>query len=183
LSTVDLSIYSNASYFAGSKVKVALWYIINACVFMSAIPFPSGLKELLLSSFGAKVGKGVVIKPRVNIKYPWLLRIGNHCWIGEGVWIDNLALVEIGDNSCLSQGVYLLTGSHDYKKSTFDLITKPIVLESGVWIGAKSIVCPGVVCESHSVLAAGSVATTNLESFSIYQGNPAQFKRKRELLS
>jgi putative colanic acid biosynthesis acetyltransferase WcaF len=129
--------------------------------------------------FGAKIGTGVVIKPGVNIKYPWFLEMGDHCWIGEEVWIDNLALVSIGNNVCLSQGAYLFTGSHDYKKRSFDLITKPIVLEDGVWIGAKATVCPSVTCHSHSVLAVGSVATGDLEAYSIYQGNPAIKKRER----
>ena len=53
--------------------------------------------------FGASVGKGVIINPRVNIKYPWKLVIGSNVWIGEKVWIDNLADVTIGDNVCLSQ--------------------------------------------------------------------------------
>jgi putative colanic acid biosynthesis acetyltransferase WcaF len=140
------------------------------------------LKIWFLREFGAKVGDGVIIKPDVNIKYPWKLTIGNYTWIGEGVWIDNLDQVTIGNHCCISQGAMLLCGSHDYKKETFDLITKPITLEEGAWVGAQSLVCPGVTLFSHSVLAAGSVATTHLNAFSVYQGNPAIFKRKREIL-
>jgi putative colanic acid biosynthesis acetyltransferase WcaF len=147
------------------------------------IPFPNKFKVFLLSLFGAKVGAGTVIKPRVNIKYPWFLVIGDSAWIWEGAWIDNLAPVTIGNNVCISQGAYLLTGSHDYKKSSFDLIMGPITLEDGVWIGARAIVCPSVTCRSHSILAVGSVATKNLEPYSVYQGNPAVFKRKREFHS
>ena len=132
--------------------------------------------------FGAKIGQAVVIKPDVNIKYPWFLAIGNDCWIGEGVWIDNLAQVTIGSNVVLSQGAYLLTGSHDYKKEAFDLILGKIVLEDGVWIGAKATVCPSVTCKSHSVLAVGSTATRDLEAYSIYQGNPAIKKRERVIV-
>ena len=72
-----------------------------------------------------------------------------------------------------------LTGSHDYTKTTFDLIVGKIAVEDGVWIGAKAIVCPGITCESHSVLAVGSVATKNLEAFKVYQGNPAEIRRIR----
>ena len=133
--------------------------------------------------FGAKVGHGVVIKPSANIKYPWFLEIGDHCWIGEGVWIDNLAWVRLGSHVCISQGAMLLTGNHDYKKSTFDLITKEITIENGCWIGAKSIVCPGVTCKSHAVLSVGSVATQDLSAYTIYQGNPASEVRKRVILN
>jgi len=147
--------------------------------FKTMLPFPSSFKNRLLRWFGAKVDNGVVIKPNVNIKYPWFLEIGNDCWIGEGVWIDNLAKVTIGSNVVLSQGSYLLTGSHDYKKETFDLVLGEIVLEEGVWVGAKATVCPGVTCKSHAVLAVGSVATKDLEAYGIYQGNPAEKKRER----
>jgi putative colanic acid biosynthesis acetyltransferase WcaF len=145
------------------------------------LPFPSSFKVKLLRQFGATVGSGVVIKPDVNIKYPWFLEIGDDCWIGEGVWVDNLAKVTIGSNVVLSQGAYLLTGSHDYTKESFDLMLNEIILEDGVWIGAKATVCPGVVCKSHAVLAVGSVATKELKAFSVYQGNPAVCKRERKV--
>ena len=105
------------------------------------------------------MGKGVVIKPSVNIKYPWNLSIGDYSWIGENVWI--------------SQGAMLLCGNHDYKRPTFDLMVKPIVIENGAWVGAQSTVCPGVTMHSHSVLTVGSIASKDLMPYSIYRGNPA----------
>ncbi|MDB5191411.1 MAG: wcaF [Segetibacter sp.] len=119
------------------------------------------------------------MKPSVNIKYPWKLELGDYCWIGEKVWIDNLAPVIIGNNVCISQGAMLLCGNHDFTKSTFDLLVKPITLEDGVWIGAKSMVCPGVLCATHSILTVQSVATRNLSAYTIYQGNPALAVKKR----
>ena len=125
------------------------------------------------------MGKGIIIKQGVNVKYPWRLQIGDHVWFGENVWIDNLVDVEIASNTCISQGAMLLTGNHNYKKPTFDLITGPINIEEGVWIGAKTTVCPGVRCKKYSVLTVGSIACTDLEESLIYQGNPAEPKRKR----
>ena len=58
---------------------------------------------------------------------------------------------------------------------------KDIVIEEGVWIGAKSIVCGGVTCHSHSVLSVNSVATKSLDAYSIFQGNPARLVRQREI--
>ena len=127
------------------------------------------------------MGKGVVIKPCVNIKYPWNLTLGNHVWIGELVWIDNVAKVNIEDNCCVSQGAMLLCGNHDYKKSSFDLLVGDIHLEEGVWIGAQAIVGPGVTCKSHAVLAVKSVASHDLEAYTIYRGNPAVEVRKRTI--
>jgi putative colanic acid biosynthesis acetyltransferase WcaF len=175
----DLSRFKNDWYEPGAgMLKRCVWYIANALFLASCLP-GSKLKVSLLRLFGAQVGRGVVIKPRVNVKYPWRLKIGDHVWIGEGVWIDNLEQVTLGSHVCVSQGALLLTGNHNYKRETFDLIARPILLEDGVWIGAKSIVCPGLTCRSHSVLSVGSVATGDLEPYGIYQGNPAVKVRER----
>jgi putative colanic acid biosynthesis acetyltransferase WcaF len=177
----DLSKFNNDWYDPGAGVVVRLaWYVTNALFFASWFPL-SRFKVAVLRMFGAHVGRGVVIKPRVNIKYPWLLEVGNHVWIGEGVWIDNLAAVTLGNNVCLSQGAMLLTGNHNYKSQSFDLLTGTITLEDGVWIGAQSVVCPGVICRTHAVLSVGSVATRPLDAYGIYQGNPAVKVRERTI--
>ncbi|MBN2891134.1 MAG: WcaF family extracellular polysaccharide biosynthesis acetyltransferase [Bacteroidales bacterium] len=178
----DLSKYNNEWYKPGKNIVVrGLWYITNAVFFISPLfPF-SGIKKIMLRLYGARIGKGVVIKPSVNIKYPWRLKIGDYSWIGEKVWIDNLADVEIGDNVSISQGAILLCGNHNFKKSTFDLMIGKIIIEDGVWIGAKTVVTGDVTCFSHSILTAGSVASKNLDSYCIYKGNPAVFIKKREV--
>ncbi len=181
-SKTDLSIYNNDFYSPGKNLVIrGLWYLTNVLFFLNPLNPFSTIKVILLRSFGALVGKGVIIKPSVNIKYPWRLKIGNYVWIGEGVWIDNLDDVEIGNNCCLSQAALLLTGNHNYKKRTFDLITGKIILEDGVWIGAKSIVGPGVICQSHSVLSAGSLISNTMNAYGIYAGNPAKLIRKRNI--
>ncbi|MFL9481538.1 WcaF family extracellular polysaccharide biosynthesis acetyltransferase [Chitinophagaceae bacterium LWZ2-11] len=169
----DLIKYDNSWYNPGGALKRILWLIISSFFFKHSLALFPSLKCFLLRLFGAKIGVRVNIKPAVTIKYPWFLEIGNDCWIGENVWIDNLAKISMGDNVCLSQGAMLLTGNHNYKKATFDLITGPIRLEDGVWIGAQAVVCPGVICGSHSVLTVGSILTRDMESYFIYQGNPA----------
>lgn len=177
---VDLSKYRNPEYNHGAGVLKRLgWYLCSKAFIHSQLPLPVSFKRAILRAFGAKVGRGVVIKPQVNIKYPWFLEIGDHAWIGEEVWIDNLVKVKIGPSACLSQGAMLLTGNHDFTKAAFNLITGEITLEEGAWIGAKSVVCPGVTAGSHAVLAVGSVATKNLEEWTIYQGNPAISVKKR----
>lgn len=176
----DLSLYNNSWYSPGGNlIKRILWYFFNIMVMKNAWLPTSGLKVRILRTFGAKIGIGVNIKPCVNIKYPWLLEIEDYTWIGENVWIDNLAKVKIGSNVCISQGAMLLCGNHNYKKTTFDLMVGKITLEDGCWIGAQSTVCPGVTVHSHAVLGVASVANRDLEPYTIYQGNPAQIIRKR----
>jgi putative colanic acid biosynthesis acetyltransferase WcaF len=162
-----------ASYF-----KIYCWYLINLIIFRSGlIPF-SSILVFILRVFGSTIGKDVRIKPHIQIKYPWKLTIGDHSWLGDCV-IENLNQVIIGRNVCISQGASLITGNHNYSERNFSLITKPIILEDGVWICANSIVCPGVVAKSHSILCIGSVANKDLEPFSIYKGNPARFMKDR----
>ncbi|MFN4006821.1 MAG: WcaF family extracellular polysaccharide biosynthesis acetyltransferase [Chitinophagaceae bacterium] len=176
-----LATFNNNWYKPGSRIKILIWMLVQAIFFNHSLAVGYDLKIRLLKLFGATIGKGVIIKPNVQIKYPWLLTVGDYSWIGEYVWIDNLAKVTIEDNVCISQGAYLLTGNHNYKKTTFDLIVKPIIIRQGAWIGAKSIVCPGVTVHSNAILTVGSVATSNLEQDGIYQGNPAELIRKRKL--
>lgn len=170
---VNNSLYQTSIQIGASKFKQVVWYFINI-IFLKNTFFPlSSLKVVLLKMFGAKIGNGVVIKPAVNIKYPWKLSIGNNSWIGEEVWIDNLSGVIIGSNVTVSQGALLLTGSHDHTKETFDFISNPITLEDGAWIGAKAVVYGGVTCKSHSILGILSVAEKDLQPYTIYKGNPA----------
>lgn len=175
----ELNTFKHTLQVGASKPKYILWMLCSWLFIKSSLPFPSIFKKLILELFGAKIGYGVVFKPSINIKFPWKLAIGNYCWIGENVWIDNLAEVIIEDNVCISQGAFLLTGNHNYKLTTFDLITNKIVLKSGVWIGAKTTVCPGVICNTNAILSVGSIATKDLQENTIYAGNPAVEVRKR----
>jgi putative colanic acid biosynthesis acetyltransferase WcaF len=170
---VNNAIYKTTITIGAGKLKQFAWYITNVLFFKNALFLFSGVKIFFLKLYGAKIGDGVVIKPSVNIKYPWKLQVGNHTWIGEGVWIDNLSDVKIGNSVTLSQGALLLTGSHDHTKETFDFISAPIVLEDGVWIGAKAVVYGGVNCKTHSILGILSVAEKDLQPYTIYKGNPA----------
>ena len=176
-----LDTFNNDWYKPGAKFKIALWFVFNALILKNKYNPFGGLRIMFLKLFGAKIGKGVVIKPSVSVKYPWKLTVGDHVWIGENVWIDNLDQITIGNHVCISQGALLLCGNHNYKKSSFDLMIAPIVLEDGVWIGAKSMVTQGVVCKEQSILAVQSVATKDLEPYTIYQGNPALEVRKRTI--
>ncbi len=182
MGTTKLSKAFNKGFFhpGASELKLALWYFTSLLVFRSGlVPF-SNVLVFILKAFGARIGKDVRIKPFVHIRYPWRFEMGDHCWIAD-CYIENLALVKLGDNVCVSQGAMLLTGNHDFTKPTFDLITKPIILEDGVWIGARAIVCPGVKAKSHAVLTVGSVATADLPPYSINRGNPAHKIKDRAL--
>jgi putative colanic acid biosynthesis acetyltransferase WcaF len=179
---MNLAQYDNSHYDPGAgMIKRALWYVINAVLINSWLWPESRLKCAILRAFGAQIGHSVVIKPRVNIKYPWYLTLGNHVWLGEGVWLDCLARISIASNVCISQEAYLLTGNHNYKDPAFGLVVSDIHVEDEVWIGAKAVVCPGVRIKRGTVLTAGSILRHNSEEWGIYSGNPAIWVRRRDL--
>ena len=161
------------------KVRYALWLITSNLFFLTNIPYPNFLKIFLLTIFGCKIGKKVIIKPWVKIKFPWMLTLGNDVWLGESVWIDNISDVNIGNNVCISQGALLITGNHNYSSEKFELISKPIFIEDGVWVCAKTIIIGGVTIHSHAILSIFSFANKDLEPFSVYSGNPAVYIKKR----
>ena len=176
----NLSVFDNSWYHAGRSIFVqAAWFFLGLPLMRCAVLPGSGVRAHVLRLFGSMLGKGVVIKPGVRVKYPWLLTVGDHCWIGEDVWIDNIALVNLGSNVCISQGAYLCTGNHDWSDPAFALKPKPIELRDGSWVAARSVICPGVTVGECAIAAAGSVVTNSIPAYEIYSGNPARYLRKR----
>lgn len=179
---VDLAGFSTGNFDKGAgRMKIMLWYMVNALIVRAAWNPLMGLKISFLRMFGAKIGKGVVIKNDVRIKSPWYLTVGDNCWLGENCWIDNLDRVTIGSNVCISQGAMLLTGNHDYKVATMPYRNAPVVIEDGAWIGANSTVCPGVTVHRNAILTVGSIVTKDMDASGIYQGNPAVKIRTRKI--
>ena len=165
----DLSTFSHQLHLSvAAKFKYACWLFLANIFFLTNIPYPNALKVFLLRLMGAKIGIGTVIKPWVKIKLPWELSLGDYVWLGESCWIDNISHVSIGNHVCISQGALLLTGNHDYTKRSFDLLSHPISLEDGAWIGAQSTIVGGVTIKSHSVIGIGTLITKDTEAYQVY---------------
>lgn len=170
----NLAAYDSSSFDPGRSLPWRLAWYATSLVVLESGWFPiSSLKVGLLRLFGAHIGQGVVIKPHVRIKFPWRLVVGDHCWIGQEAWIDNLAGTRLGDHVCISQGAYLCTGGHDHRQPAFDLITRPIEIANGGWVGARAILLPGVTIGPQAVVAAGSVIHRDIGPGEIVAGNPA----------
>jgi putative colanic acid biosynthesis acetyltransferase WcaF len=179
-SPIDLSVPDNSEYHKGrSWVVIALWYFLGAPLVRSSWMPVSSVKVALLRAFGAHIGRGAYLKPGIKVKFPWYLRVGDYCWLGEDVWIDNLAPVNIGSHVCISQGAYLCTGNHDWSTINMKLFRKPIVLQDGSWVGARAVVGPGTVVGIGAIVTAGSVVTRNIPAGQIWAGNPACYMRDR----
>lgn len=169
----QLSRFDNTAFNRGAPLwKEILWRTLQQSLFNLEWIKLYGFKCRVLRKFGAQLASGVIIKPKVKITFPWKLSVGEHSWIGEEAWLLNLDQISIGSNVCISQRAFLCTGSHDWSKSSFDLVTKPIVIEDGVWICANVFIGPGVTVGKNSVVTAGSIVTRSLPADMIYGGNP-----------
>jgi putative colanic acid biosynthesis acetyltransferase WcaF len=160
-------------------VVEAAWHLVKMAFFLTAFPWPGVLKVVLLRLFGAKLGPGVVLKPRVDILFPWKLTVGDHSWIGEEVRILNFEPVTLGSHVCLSQRAFLCGGNHDFRDPAMPYRNAPIEIGAGAWIGAQSFVGPGVTVGEEAVVTAGSIVTEHLPAGSICGGNPCRPLRAR----
>ena len=157
----------------------ALWQLVKWAFFKTVFPWPSFVKAELLRIFGAKIGRGICIKPQVNIHLPWKLEIDDHAWIGEEAFILNFELIRIGAHVCISQRAFLCAGNHDYRDIAMSYRNAAITVEDGAWIGAQVFVAPGLTVGCEAVISAGSVLLSDAKAQLIYAGNPAQPKGSR----
>ncbi|WP_051313593.1 putative colanic acid biosynthesis acetyltransferase [Sporocytophaga myxococcoides] len=155
-----------------SGIVVQLWWIVEALLFNPSPQILYGWRRFLLRLFGAKIGKGVIIRPSVKTTYPWKLSIGDYSWIGDNVVLYSLGEINIGSNAVISQKSYLCTGSHDFEKTTFDIFAKEITVEDETWIASDVFIGPGVTIGCGAVVGARSSVFKSVEGGFVYAGNP-----------
>lgn len=158
---------------------VQLWWIVQATLFRWSPQVAYGWRRWLLRRFGAKVGKGVQIRPTAEITYPWKLTIGDWSWVGDYVTLYTLGEINIGDNAVVSQHSYICAASHDYTVPTFDIYDNPVQIESEAWIAAGTFVAPGVRVGRGAVVGARSLVLKDLPPMMICAGHPAKPLRPR----
>jgi putative colanic acid biosynthesis acetyltransferase WcaF len=124
--------------------------------------FPSSWRPFLLRRFGAKVGRGCLIRHGVRIHWPWNLELGNDVWIGEFAWLHSLVDIVVEDDVCISQHAAVVTGGHHHRDPRFSYDNGPVLLRSGCWIAARATVLRGVTIGRNSVVGTGAVASRDL---------------------
>ena len=176
----NLNQYSTPKDFRGkSKLTVQLWWIVQATLFACSPQFLYGWRRFLLRSFGANIGKGVIIRPTARITYPWKLTIGDYSWIGDDVVLYTLGEIEIGAHAVISQKGYICTGTHDYKSPDFRIYAQKITIGEKCWLATDTYVAPGVTIGEGTVVGARSSVFKDLPSGKICIGNPAKPIRDR----
>ncbi len=156
-----------------SKKYELLWMLVEALFVTNPLQLSSTLRRATLIAFGAKIGRGVILRPRLRVKFPWNLTIGDRCWIGEGVWIHNQAQLTIENDCVISQETFITTGSHK-SRTNMDLFVAPIYIEAGVWITSKCVILQNVRIGRSALITPNSVVIRSLEANTIYSGNPAR---------
>ena len=156
-----------------SGVIVQLWWIVQALLFHTSPQFMYGWRRFLLRSFGAKVGKNVILRPSVTVTYPWKVSIGDNSWLGDNVELYSLGEIEIGSNVVISQKSYLCAASHDYDKEDFPIWAKKITIEDECWLATDVYVAPGVTIGKGTVVGARSSVFKDLPGGKVCVGSPA----------
>jgi putative colanic acid biosynthesis acetyltransferase WcaF len=153
---------------------VQLWWLVEATLFRGSPQLLYGFRNWLLRQFGAHIGKGVCIRPTVEITYPWKLSIADGCWVGDHVTLYTLGEIKIGSNAVISQCSYLCAASHDYTLSTFDIFARPVHIGPEAWLATGVFVGPGVTIGSGAVIGARSVVLKDMPEMMVCAGHPAK---------
>ena len=171
--------FTGASFSWKNRVARVLWNIVYALLFR---PTPNALhswRSFLLKVFGASVGKKVHVYPRVRIWAPWNLVLKDQCGVANGTTLYSQGPILIGRRAVISQDSYICTGTHDYTLRKQPLITFPIIIEDYAWIAAGVFVNPGVIIREGAVIAARSVVTKDMPSWTICGGHPCKPIKER----
>ena len=177
----DLSTFNLPINFRGRNAFIVqLWWIVQGTLFRMSPQFMYGFRRFILRSFGAKIGKKVIIRPTVKTTYPWKVAIDDYSWIGDDVILYSLGEIEIGKNVVISQKSYLCTGSHNYLKTDFPIFAKKIKIEDECWLATDVFVAPGITIGKRTVVGSRSSVYNDLPPNKICLGNPAKVKRERK---
>lgn len=179
---VDLRQYNQSGFDRGRSGWVVLvWWLVQSIVFPLSLHQMDGFRCLVLRLFGAKIGKGVKIRPTARFTYPWKVSIADYSWIGDNVVFYSLDEIAIGSHCVISQKSYLCTGSHDLKDVAFRLMTAPIKIGNGAWVATDCFIGPGVKIGANAVIGARSSVFSDIESQQVAWGSPCRPHYQREI--
>jgi|LSQX01.1.fsa_nt_gb putative colanic acid biosynthesis acetyltransferase WcaF len=155
-------------------VWISLWRVLNHRFYF--------LRPCVLKCFGAKVSIKCQFFGSSWVERPHDVSVGDYSSIGPRVHLYNLANIKIGDNTVLSQDVYVCGGTHDFTDPTMPLVKQNVTIGSSVWICAGAFIGPGVTIGDGAVVGARAVVTKDVEPWTVVAGNPARVIKKRVLV-
>lgn len=156
-----------------SKGTVYLWAVAELLFVTNPWQISSSLRAKVLRLFGAEIGVRVIMRPRMRVRFPWKLHIGDDCWIGEGVWFHNQDHIRVENDVVISQEAFLTTGSHAHR-TDMALITRPIEIGAGTWITSRCMVLGGTRLGESCLVKPMSLVSGTSPANSVLEGNPAR---------
>jgi len=176
----NIDTYTGSSFSLKNKIARLIWNFTYFVVFKySPKPFHEW-RSVILRLFGAKIGKGVHIYPKVKIWAPWNLEIHDQVGVANGVDLYSQGKIILGYRSIISQRSYICTGTHDFNLKGHPLYTRPITVSKFAWVAAEAFIGPGVTIGEGAVVGARGVVFKDVEPWAVVGGNPAKFIKKRE---
>jgi putative colanic acid biosynthesis acetyltransferase WcaF len=170
---VDPDAYTRPAFTLRNRLRRLLWNITWLLLYrFSPRPFHAW-RAMLLRLFGATLGPDCHFYPRSKVWAPWNLLCADHVAAADGVEIYNPSPIHIATHVILSQDCYLCGATHDYNDPNFPLIAFRMTIDPYAWICARASVAPGVHVGEGAVLGLGSIATRDLDPWTVYSGNPA----------
>lgn len=172
--------YQRPAFSLGNRLRRLVW---NTCwlLFYRTSPRPfHAWRAMLLRLFGATLGPQCHFYPASRVHSPWFLFCADGVAAGDGVEIYNPAPVHLGSHAILSQGAYLCGATHDFDDPAFPLLAYKMRVGAYAWVCARACVAPGVNIGEGAVLGLGSVATKDLEAWTVYAGSPAVRVKQRK---
>jgi putative colanic acid biosynthesis acetyltransferase WcaF len=178
---INQNTHTGPSFSLRNRMYRGVWGITSALLFRpSPKPFHRW-RVFLLRIFGAKIGKGVHVYPHTKIWAPYNLELGDECGIANDAILYSQGKIFIGCRAVISQGAHLVTGTHDYTKHGFPLITMPIHIGSNAWVSAEAFIHPGVSIGDGCIIGARSVVTRDMPDWKICAGHPCEPIKERSL--
>ena len=158
------------------------WVVFSMFARLLPVNLFGRLRTTLYRLGGAEIGSGSTLTAYVRLWGPGKLRIGSGTTLSAPIAICLDADVTIGDRVLIGHDTVIATGSHEVGPAEArggPLQPEPVVIEDGVWIGARVLILPGVTIGAGSIVAGGAVVTADVAPNRIVGGVPA--KELREL--
>jgi putative colanic acid biosynthesis acetyltransferase WcaF len=179
ITTGNADAYLRPAFPRSVRMKRLAWNLVWTLLYrLSPRPF-HGWRTMLLRAFGATMGPRCHFYPRSKVWAPWNLICDDQVTAADGAEIYNPAQMSFGSHAILSQDSYICGATHDYDDPAFPLIAYAMHVGARSWICARASVAPGADVGEGAVLGLGSVATRDLEPWTVYAGVPAVKVKER----
>ncbi|WP_051349404.1 sugar O-acetyltransferase [Chryseobacterium gregarium] len=137
------------------------------------------VRQFLSEITGHAIDESTTIFPPFYTNFGKFTAIGKNVFINHACSFLDMGGITIEDQVLIGPKVNLITENHPVNPDERQaLITKPIVIRKGAWIGAGATVLPGVTVGENAIVAAGAVVSKDVPDHTVVGGIPAKIIRK-----